>query len=112
VYQPNKGDPKVSGSVADGSIAASSVPAHETFLGQAHASELLLALGKCQVCRDRLNHIGATVGVEYLVRSTQKVREGLAVAAVTDCAVHAFGMRNDALENSALTAQWVIHYSL
>jgi len=59
-----------------------------------------------------LNHIGATVGVEYVARSTQKVREGLAVAAVTNRPVHAFGMRDDALENSTLTAQWVIHYSL
>jgi hypothetical protein len=68
VYQPNERDSKVSRGIADGRIAASGVPANETFFPEAHAGEHFSSLFEGNFGRDGLNNVGTPITIQDLAR--------------------------------------------
>ena len=66
MYQTNERDTKISQRVPDGRVAAFGVPAQEPFLCEAHASENFLPRGERYVCRQCLDNIRSTLGVQYV----------------------------------------------
>ena len=76
---------EVAGSVSDGRVAATRVPAEEPVVGQGHANESLQALRKVNMPGKRGNELRSTEFVQHrVVRAFEKMGESLAVLAVAN----------------------------
>jgi hypothetical protein len=111
VQEPNERHPGCCQGVADGSVATTGVPAKQPLVRQSHAGQRFGALGEGNVLRENLNHIGSTPLIQNIIGASETVRKGLAVLAVTDDSISAFGILYKSFEGAAPTLQWMVHDS-